>query len=53
MLEDREDIPTKCVDVGCEIGSSVRHIACKYGRMTEGITSSPHQARGGNKPAKD
>jgi len=43
--------PTRCVDVGCGIGGSSRHIARKYGCTAEGITLSPYQAARGNELA--
>jgi len=43
----------KCVDVGCGIGGSSRHIARKYGCTANGITLSPYQANRGNELAKD
>mmetsp|Transcript_18248 Transcript_18248/g.21109 ORF Transcript_18248/g.21109 Transcript_18248/m.21109 type:complete len:365 (+) Transcript_18248:214-1308(+) len=45
--------PTKCVDVGCGIGGSSRHIARKYGCTANGITLSPYQAKRGNELAKE
>lgn len=39
---------SKVVDVGCGLGGSSRHIAKKYGAVTEGVTLSPYQARRGN-----
>mmetsp|Transcript_21133 Transcript_21133/g.29604 ORF Transcript_21133/g.29604 Transcript_21133/m.29604 type:complete len:320 (-) Transcript_21133:435-1394(-) len=46
-------LPTKCVDVGCGIGGSSRHIAKKYGCTANGITLSPYQASRGNELAKE
>jgi len=46
-------LPTKCVDVGCGIGGSSRHIARKYGCTANGITLSPYQAQRGNELAKE
>lgn len=43
----------KCVDVGCGIGGSSRHIAKKYGCTADGITLSPYQAKRGNELAKE
>lgn len=47
------NVPTKCVDVGCGIGGSSRHIAGKYGCTANGITLSPYQAGRGNELAKE
>lgn len=44
-------LPKKCVDVGCGIGGSSRHIARKYGCTANGITLSPYQAERGNELA--
>uniref|UniRef100_A0A7S3Q3Q8 Methyltransferase type 11 domain-containing protein n=1 Tax=Chaetoceros debilis TaxID=122233 RepID=A0A7S3Q3Q8_9STRA len=44
-------LPKKCVDVGCGIGGSSRHIARKYGCTSNGITLSPYQAGRGNELA--
>ena len=43
----------KCVDVGCGIGGSSRHIARKYGCTANGITLSPYQAKRGNELAHE
>jgi tocopherol O-methyltransferase len=43
----------KCVDVGCGIGGSSRHIARKYGCTANGITLSPYQAKRGNELAQE
>lgn len=47
------DLPKKCVDVGCGIGGSSRHIARKYSCTANGITLSPYQAQRGNELAKE
>ena len=49
---DEELRPKNCVDVGCGIGGSSRHIAKKYGCTATGITLSPYQAKRGNALAK-
>jgi len=51
--ENAADLPKKCVDVGCGIGGSSRHIAKKYGCTANGITLSPYQAGRGNELAKE
>jgi len=52
--DDNQDVlPKKCVDVGCGIGGSSRHIATKYGCTANGITLSPYQAGRGNELAKE
>lgn len=51
--DNKADIPKKCVDVGCGIGGSSRHIARKYGCTANGITLSPYQAGRGNELAKE
>lgn len=43
----------KCIDVGCGIGGSSRHIARKFGCTANGITLSPYQANRANELAKE
>lgn len=52
-VPQNENSPQNCVDVGCGIGGSSRHIAKKYGCNVRGITLSPYQAGRGNELAKD
>lgn len=51
--DNQDELPKKCVDVGCGIGGSSRHIAKKYGCTANGITLSPYQAGRGNELAKE
>jgi len=51
--EPSSRFPTKCIDVGCGIGGSSRHIVRKYGCTCNGITLSPYQAGRGNELAKN
>jgi len=50
---DDSVFPTKCVDVGCGIGGSSRHISAKYNCTAQGITLSPYQAGRGNELARE